>query len=408
MKLTINILFLFITTSLQAQTKVDSLLQSGNYIKAVECLKTHDESADKNNKLAKIYYEIGSFDKAISYYLKSEKIAPNSLVKQKLAKAYKNKGNTKKAIQYYSEIISKDSLNYLLLYQLGKLYVKTKQYKKAGVLFDKLIEVDPNNANFLYQKALLQTDIFERANLFFEVLKLDSLHTKSMFHLANFFRMIHDKDSARLFVNKALVINPNDTKFLPLKINDLYKQKKYKSALNKALQLDSLVVNDVFANQRIGLCYWKLKNYKKAKEYLHLASKYDREEKTTYYYMGLFYKDIKDYKRAKLFFKQAIYHDKPDIDNEYYNLGLIAQIEKKPKEAIKYFKKSFENNYKNYKALFELAIMSDLFYKDKSIALEWYKKYSDRFLKKNDEHSNYALQRIKEIEEKLFFTTDKK
>lgn len=395
-------IFLFIATTLQAQTRVDSMLQTGNYLKAVEWLMKQDESAEKNNKLAKIYYDIGSFNKAIYYYSKSEEITPNSLVKQKLAKTYKGKGDTKKAIQYYSVIIEKDSLNYLLLYKLGKLYAKIEQFNKANLLFDKLIEVDSNNASYLYQKALLQTNIYERANLFLKVFKIDSLHTRSMFHLARFFKTIRDKDSARLFINKALAINPNNTKFLPLKINDLYRQKKYNLALHCALQLDSLSPNNLFAKQRIGLSYWKLKNYDKAKKYLRNAIRIDREEKNSYYYLGLIHKDLKDYKMAKLYFKQAIYHEKPDIDNEYYHLGIIAQQEENPTDAIKYFKKSFENNHRNYIALFELAVMSDLYYKDKSIALQYYKKYIERFLNKNKENDAYVRKRIKEIEETLF------
>lgn len=402
MELLLKLLILFIAISLQAQTKVDSILQTGNYLNAIEWLKTQDESATKYNELGNIYYEIGSFNKAINYYLKSEKISPSKGIKSKLAKAYKSNGNTSQAIAYYSKIIKKDSLNYVLLYKLGKLYTKTEQFKEASLIFDKLIAVDPNNANYLYQKALLQTNLYERANLFLEVFKLDSLHTKSMYHLANFFRRIRDKDSARLFVNKALQINPYNTKFLPLKINDLYKQKKFEQALKHSLHLDSISKDNVFANQRIGLCYWKLNNYDKAKEHLHLALSYDREEKSTYYYLGLFYKDIKDYKMAKLFFKQAIYHDKPDIDNEHYNLGLIAQIEKKPKEAIKNFKEAFKNNHKNYNALFELALMSDLYYKDKSIALKHYKNYLERFKPSNKENTTYVAKRIKEIEEVLF------
>jgi len=402
MKYAFNIFMLFSVLSIQAQSKVDSILQTGNYLNAIEYLQKQDETVEKNNRLGKIYYEIGSYKKAISYYLKSEKLLPNNSVKQKLAKVYNSNGNTAKAIQYYTEIVEKDTTNYLLLYKLGKLYTKTEQFKKARIIFDKLIAFEPNNANFLYQKALLETNIYERGNLFLEVFKLDSLHTKSMYHLANFFRTIRDKDSARLFVNKGLTIKPNSTKFLPLKINDLYKQKKYKKALEYSLHLDSISKENVFANQRIGLCYWKLKDYDKAKEYLHLASRYDREEKTTYYYMGLFYKDIKDYKMAKLFFMQAIYHDKPDIDNEHYNLGLIAQIEKKPKEAIKNFKEAFKNNRKNYLALFELAVMTDLYYKDKSVALKHYKNYIERFLPSNKENTAYVQKRIKEIEGALF------
>jgi len=377
-------------------------LKSGNYLHAINFVQTQEETSAKNNHLGKIYYEIGNYNKAIYYYKKSLAIEPSNYIKQALAKVYKSNGNTDMAINLYSQIVEKDSLNYMVMYKLGKLFAKEKSYKEAATLFVKLNQIDPENANYLYQKALLETDLYKRANMFLEVFKLDSLHTKSMFHLANFFKIIRDKDSARLFVNKGLAIKPNSSQFLRLKINDLYKQKKYNKALMYSLHLDSISKNDVFANQRIGLCYWKLKDFKKAEEYLQIALRYDREEKTTYYYLGLFYKDIKEYKLAKLFFKQAIYHDKPDIDNEHYNLGLIAQEEKEPQKAIKHFKEAYKNNHRNYLALFELAVMSDLYYKDKSIALKHYKNYLERFKPRNKENTTYVSKRIKEIEEILF------
>lgn len=94
--------------------------------------------------------------------------------------------------------------------------------------------------------------------------------------------------------------------------------------------------------------------------------------------------------------------DKPEVDNEYYNLGLIAQFEKNPKTAIESFKKSHQSNYNNYFALFELARTSDLYYKDKSIALTHYEKYLERYFNKHKGNTDYVTKRIKEIKVALF------
>jgi tetratricopeptide (TPR) repeat protein len=402
MKLFISLLVLSLSVYVQAQNNLDSLLQKGNYLKVIDLLQSQNDSFEKNIKLGKIYHEIGDYNNAINNYLKAQKIESNESVNYLLAKTYQAKANNKQAIHYYSKIVKKDSLNYLILYKLAKLYSKTQQFDKAKIIFNKLINEDPKNPNYLYQKALLQTNLYDRANSFLKVYELDSLHTKSMLHLANFFKMIRDIDSSRLFVDKALRIDRHNIKFLPLKINDLYKQKKYKDALAYSLLLDSLSKNNVFAKQRIGLCSWKLKDNETAKDYLHQALAIDHEDKVTYYYLGLLYKDLKDYKKAKFYFTMAIIKEKPDLDNEYFNLGLIAQIEKKPRVAIKNFKEAYQNNRKNYKALFELAVMSDLYYKDKSIALIHYEDYQDRFNRINKENSVYVMKRIKDISESLF------
>jgi len=406
MKPVIRLLVLFAFFQINAQSKLDSLLQKGNYLQTIAYLQSLDDTYAQNIQLGKIYDETGNYKEAITYFLKAKDKKHTIQVNQLLAKSFKHYGKRDKAIFYYKEIISKDSLNYKMMYQLAKLYAQTEDYKKARSLFDKLISFDSKNANFLYQKALLETDLYERANLFIKVYQLDSLHTKSMYHLANFFKTIRDADSSRLFMDKALRINRNDTKILPLKINDLYRQKQYKKALDLSMHLDSISKNNLFAKQRIGLCNWKLKDYEKAKKYLKQALNLDREEKSTYYYLGLLSMDLKEYKMAKFHFNMAIIMERPDIDNEHFNLGLIAQIEKKPKDAITHFKKAFNNNRKNYKALFEWAVMTDLYYKDKSIALKHYEDYIDRFPKTNKENTTYVTKRIREIKEALFMNAD--
>lgn len=402
MKRFFQLLLLLNLAFIKAQNTPDSLLQKGHYLNAIEWINLQEETANKNIDLGRIYYDIGSYNKAIFHYHKA--LSTDSTLKTKiaLAKTYNSDGNYRKAIHYYKNVIEEDSLNYLILYKLGKLYAKTDQHQKAIRIFEKLHKIDPKNPNYPYQKALQLNNLYERANLFLEVFDLDSLHTKSMYHLANFFSLIRDKDSSRLFIDKALKINPDDTKFLHLKISDLYKQKKYQSALDYALLLDSLSLNNLFAKQRIGLSFLRLKDYKQAENYLMQAISIDHKEKTNYYYLGLLHKELKDYKKAKFYFKNAIHLDKPDVDNEYYNLGLIAQDERQPKEAINHFRESYKNNPKNYLALFEMAVMSDLYYKDKSIAKGHYKEYLERFKVLNKEKTSYITKRLKEIEEKLF------
>jgi tetratricopeptide (TPR) repeat protein len=389
-----------------AQNPVDSLLQNGDYLAALEILHNQKDSYSKFNKSGKIYQQIGNYNSAITYFQKALSLDNITITQRDLAKSFESNGTTKNAIKVYEQLVEKDSLNYLDLYKLGKLYAKTQNRKKAIQIFYKLIKIDPSNPNYHYQIGLNSKNKFERVEAFLNAYYIDTLHSRSIYHIAKFFKTIDDADSARIFINKGIEINANSSKFLRLKIADLYKTKDYKETLEYALHLDSLVSNDLFAKQRIGLSYWKMKDYKNAEMYLRQAVKIDRKEKTTFYYLGLIYKDMENYKLAKLYFMMAIALDKPDIDNEHYNLGLIAQKEKEPQKAIDHFSKSFQNNPRNYMALFELAVMSDLYYKDKLIALKHYEKYTERFSDIHKENTAYTLNRIKEIKELLFFKGD--
>lgn len=401
------ILLVILTNSyfISAQSLVDSLLQNGNYLVALETLKNQTDTFAKFNQSAKIYQKIGNYNKAIHYYQKALSYKELREIQRALAKTYESNGNIINALNLYKQLVKSDSLNYLDLYKLGKLYAKTNNNTNAIQIFKKLSVIDPSNPNYSYQIGLQSKNKFRRVEAFLNTYYIDTLHSRSIYQIAKFFKSINDTDSARIFIDKGLEINSNSSKFIRLKIADLYKRKDYKKALEYSLHLDSIVPNDLFANQRIGLSYWRLKDYDNAKKYLNKALRIDRKEKTNFYYLGLLYKDMENYKLAKMYFKTAIVLDLPDVDNEYYNLGLIAQAEKDPKIAVDSFNKSFQNNPNNYMALFELAIMSDLYYKDKSIALKYYEKYKDRFSAKHKDNTVYVEMRIKEIKEALFFET---
>jgi tetratricopeptide (TPR) repeat protein len=402
-KLYFLLIILFTSNILLSQNIDTDSKFNGNYLVRLAQLNKQPDGFAKFQELGKIYQQTGNYNKAIASYNKALSYDTILKIQRDLAKCYEANGNKGKALKVYQNIVKEDSLGYLDLYKLGRLYAKLEQKKEALSIFKKLEKIDMTNPNYPYQIALNTDDIYRKANAFLRAYKADSLHAKSIYQLALFFKMIHDKDSSKLFLEKGLQVRPNSPAFLKLKIADLYKKKAFQEVLRYAKKLDTIVRNDIFAKQRIGLSYWKLKEYDSAKAYLKKAIKIDRAEKTSYYYLGLVYKDLKEYEAAKMYFYLAIFKDKPNVDNEYYNLGIIAQEEKKPKEAIKNFKKAFENNDRNYKALFELAVMSDLYYKDKEIGYKYYEKYIDRFENKNPENTKYAIKRMKELKEKAFF-----
>jgi lipoprotein NlpI len=105
---------------------------------------------------------------------------------------------------------------------------------------------------------------------------------------------------------------------------------------------------------------------------------------------------------ATLYLHQSILSVKPDMDKQYYLLGIISKEADNLQAAIENFDKSHKNNYKNYKALFELAVTSDAYYKDKKIALKLYKSYFEKFKSNDNIMTAYVEGRIKEIKKQYF------
>ena len=189
---------------------------------------------------------------------------------------------------------------------------------------------------------------------------------------------------------------------MQLKANALYFSKDFRNAIYYLEKLDSLNFKSVTTYEMFGMCYFKLKEYEQAEGYFRKALKIDFSNPKIWYRLGSLYYEQENFKPAELYLTQSIIKARPDIDKQYFLLGLISTEENKLKKAIDYFDKSFKNNSTNYKALFQLALTSDTYYKDKKIAYKHYQRFIERFKSSDKEMTIYAANRIQEIKKQIF------
>lgn len=111
--------------------------------------------------------------------------------------AIRNKhcSSCKKAIPLYESLIKKDSENHYYSYQLARCLEQQKQYQKAVKAYKNTLNKNPK-----YHKAL--------------------------YHLANHYSKKRDRDSTLYYIDKVLVLKPNNTGYLKLKVLTLYKKQK--------------------------------------------------------------------------------------------------------------------------------------------------------------------------------------
>lgn len=109
-----------------------------------------------------------------------------------------------------------------------------------------------------------------------------------------------------------------------------------------------------------------------------------------------------DYQKARLNYMIATFKGKQPRDEELFGLATTYLKEKKPKQAIKAFQEAFDENSRNYKALYQLAKTCDDFYKDKKIAYKHYIKYIETFYDKDDVIAAFVKRRIKDIKKEYF------
>jgi tetratricopeptide (TPR) repeat protein len=409
MKKKILIVLLFTILKVGAQTSTfstsDSLFAKGRYKLALKKLDEKQPSFLSNYKKAVIYESIDNYKKTAEFLEKAITFKDDENAKLKLAKNYRRLKKSKKAILIYEEILSKDSLNLVLQYQLGKLYLITRNAEKGATIFKYLIKMDATNANYSYHLGLafaLKGKRDPMINSFIDTFEKDTMHLKAITRLAKSFKKLKDIDSTQLFVEKGLVLSPNHFELNQLKINQLFKDKKYKETLPFLLNIDSLHKKDTYITNALGKVYYNLDSLDTSKKYFKKLSYIDSEDYKANTYLGHIAMKQKDYRAAMINYMVATYKGQEDRDEEYYGLASVYYETKKPKRAMKAFEQAFKENRRNYRALYQLAKISDDYYKEKKIAYRHYIKYIETFYDTDEDIAAFVRSRIKEIKKEYF------
>ncbi len=416
MKTKFLIISLLIISKTVAQTTVfnraDSLMQAGDYQRAIQLLEGEQPTYKLLKKIAENYQQASNYSKAISYYQKAYGLYPSDKLKAAIGNCYEALGNIEEAMKLYEEVLQMHPENLLLKYQLAKLYISNFKVEKGIKLLKELSQKDSLNPNYPYQLgntyAKLGTQGFIKSgNYYLQAYRIDSTHVKSIYNLAKFFEQLRFKDSTMLFINKGLMINPNSINFNQLKSKHSYLNKELDTALAYLKKLENLNFKTKFTYQLYGLVYLKKEDFKQAENYLKKAQRIDFRDPDTGFNLGLAQEGLKKYKEAERAYMFSILNQKPDTDKNYLRLGLVQLLQNKQKEALLSFEKGFENNSQNYNLLYQLAITSDTYYKDKEIALGHYKKYMRKFEDKDQKQTAFVQQRIKAINKGLFMDKGK-
>ena len=126
----------------------DDLTEAGIlYDKSIELYNR--KNAELWQKAGFIYQKIGSYKKAIDYYLQSDLLIPdNAWNNRHLAQCYRKEGNYQQALEYYNKVeqVQPDNLNLTL--QIGQCLMTLERYDEALAYFFKVEYLDkkPQNA----------------------------------------------------------------------------------------------------------------------------------------------------------------------------------------------------------------------------------------------------------------------
>ena len=379
MKKSIQIFLLLVTGNSIAQSSglsvADSLFSLGNYREAInEYAK--DNGANSNLQIARAYNAIGNYDKAI--------------------------------IQYESIIAEYPALE-LPRFELGKLLLKTNKTQDAVYQFYDLIQEGSSNPEYYYYMgtSLVELDSFKEGIQFLKTAyNLDNEHLRSIFQLGKYYVGQQEKDSTLLYVDKGLDFYPNDVSLINLKALALFNNDEYQKASILFERLLELGEGKPYIFEKLGQCYYGLREFEKAKQAYNLLLIFDEFVPTAYNGLGSVYWNEKKLDSAAISFKQAIKAKKPNLAGEYAALAGLAREQNDLNEALKYYKLTFAEDESNYRVYYQICAMVDQLYEDPEIKLEQYTSFLEKFGDKKGYFSEFAAKRVSELKEEIHFASE--
>ena len=316
--------------------------------------------------------------------------------------AYRS-GDNKMAKKYLLKLENKDTMLAKAWVSLAAIYEEEENPPKAIKYYTRLQESNPNISTYsrklgrLYRLADSKTDAWR---YYAKAYKTNPRDIKCIKGLAELAMANSQGDLADSIIIEGLKIDSTH-----IGLNLLRAKLKYKV---KAYQETAIILESVLGSHDFNAYYHKLYGYAlvqidssdKAIFHLSKALAITPEDEKVHYYLGTAYEKLEDEKSAIFHFEKAAdYAVSSSIDKYFRNLAKLYDQEKDFPKAIEAYKEAYRYG-EDPKMLYYLARASDIYYKDKSIAITYYGRYINS---KDDvkSYKNYATERKRYLQEQM-------
>ncbi len=209
---------------------------------ANKVLKLNPTDGQTNKILAKTYFDVQYYPKAITQYLLAERVFPmDKEIPHKLANCYAQLGKFADAMQYYDRCIELEPNNTSIMVEAGEMCYDANNFKLANVLFQ-----DAENKGYTPSKS------------FYDTWALIQVEMKNY-------------NLALTYYGKAKEFAPYD-KDINLSIAETYMKKgdysKSREVLDELLEMNP---NDADVIYTKGMTYFKAGNTEKAEQFFNQA-----------------------------------------------------------------------------------------------------------------------------------------
>ena len=415
--LTVLLILLLMLQQILAQNWNISKLDS---VKALLIEKKYDEPINVLNNIliddstnVNAYYYLSACYRAVSNYQKAANVLSKALLyKHNDVKIMLSLGNDLFASGRISDskkillhAFALDSTNSSVLISLGKILIQQHDWIKARKVYNSLIRNDSANSYYFEQaaKCNLQLNNADDAIIDFQIAhRLNPMNEQTILELSSLYLKNSQPLSAMRIINDGLAYYPSSAEIWKIKGKIFLSMKEYENAI--ASYKSSIMFGDSSQTnfKDIGICNYFLEGYDSAIVYLNIAIKIEKDA-TSFFYLGASYKELKNYDEAIANLSAAADLLKNDFTAEVYTqLGSTYYLIKNYKEALNSYKEALREKPEKRELNFYLAVVYEHYYKDKSIAMNYYKKFLADSAKADKKLVNYAEERLSTLTEDNF------
>jgi tetratricopeptide (TPR) repeat protein len=318
-----------------------------------------------------------------------------------LATAANKSGDQATAKQYLHILEQKDSSNTDVYIQLASIYEQQQQLPKAIKYYTILNKIQPDNPLYYRRNAHLYKgygDHLESFRLYAKANKLNPRDVLTLKGLAELSIGNEQMQIADSLINVALELDSMNISINYLLARSKYKQKQYYEVIEVFDRIRGQVDLNSYNNKMLGYAYLQIDSVDLAISKFQLSLVDDNSPEKLHYYLATAYEKKGNMGGALEHYEKAVESGiSPNLDLYHRNVGRLALKQNKHKKAFAAYKDAYK--YGNDPVLlYYIAAAADNYYKDKSIAIGYYKKYM-MSNHRHQEYRDYVKKRVRYLKE---------
>lgn len=342
------------------------------------------------------------YQKAISLSQSCYEADSNNIECLKILGTAANKsGDQAKAKQYLHILEKKDTTDIDVFVQLASIYEQQVQNARAIKYYSILNKRMPDNPLYFRKNANLYKGYGDKLEAFRLYARANKLNPRDVLTLKGLAELALSNDQPEMadsLINECLALDSMNIAMNYLLARSKYKQKEYGEVINVFNRIRGQVDHNSYYNKMQGYAYLQIDSVDLAITKFQLALVDEDDSEKLHYYLATAYEKKNNIEGALEHYDKAVKCAiSPDLDLYHRNVGRLANKEKKYQKAIKAYQDAYKYS-EDPVILYYLAAASDNYYKDKSIAINYYKKYI-KSAHQHAEYKDYARKRVRYLKE---------